>query len=279
MNVSQLRQHAVAQLAASDSPKLDADVLIAHVLGCSRTWLIAHADDELDDNVVIAVQGLVARRAAGEPVAYLVGQREFWSLPLAVAPSTLIPRPDTERLVELALERIPPAQPCRVLDLGTGTGAIALALKQERPQAEVVAVEREPAALALAAHNAETLGLALVLHQGNWFAPVSGQQFHVIVSNPPYIAADDQHLGQGDVRFEPHSALVAGADGLDDIRILVREAPTHLLPGGWLLLEHGYDQGAAVRALLQARGFDEVATWTDWAGQERVSGGCWHAER
>lgn len=279
MQLQRLRQQATAQLVASASPKLDADVLIAHVLGCSRTWLIAHADDELSVDTVAAVQTLLARRAAGEPVAYLVGQREFWSLPLTVAPSTLIPRPDTERLVELALERIPAAQACRVLDLGTGTGAIALALKQERPQAEVVAVEREPAALALAARNAESLGLALVLHQGNWFAPLPGQRFHVIVSNPPYIAADDIHLSQGDVRFEPRSALVAGADGLDDIRIVVREAPAHLFPGGWLLFEHGYDQGAAVRALLQMRGFAEVSTWTDLGGQERVSGGCWHAER
>lgn len=279
MKVAELRRQATAQLATSDSPKLDADVLIAHGLGCSRTWLIAHGEDELPETTVAALQDLLARRAAGEPVAYLIGQREFWSLPLAVAPSTLIPRPDTERLVELALERIPPAQPCRVLDLGTGTGAIALAVKRERPQAEVVAVEREPAALALAARNAASLGLTLVLHQGDWFAPVPGERFHVIVSNPPYIAADDVHLRQGDVRFEPRSALVAGADGLDDIRVLVREAPAHLLAGGWLLFEHGYDQGTAVRALLQARGFDDVSTWTDLGGQERVSGGRWHAER
>src|SRR5690606_12665811 len=214
---------------------------------------------------------LLQRRRAGEPVAYLLGRQGFWSLDLEVSPDTLIPRPDTELLVETALQ-LAPAMPLEVLDLGTGTGAIALALAAERPAWRVTGVDRVEAAVALAARNGQRLGLSNARFQlSHWFDGLGEQRFGLIVSNPPYIAAGDRHLGEGDVRFEPSSALVAGPDGLDDIRRIVAQAPRHLLPGGWLLLEHGFDQGAAVRALLDGAGFVEAHSRRDLAGHERIS--------
>ncbi len=269
---------AAAQALAGDEARLEAEVLLLHVLGQPRAWLYAHADDELPSPQHEGFERLVQRRRAGEPVAYLTGTREFWSLALRVTAATLIPRADTERLVELALERLPPATPLRVADLGTGSGAIALALASERPQVRVVATDASAAALAVARQNAELNKISNVeFAEGSWLTAAAQQRFDLIVSNPPYIAADDAHLQQGDLRFEPHSALAAGADGLDDIRLIVAAAGSHLQDGAWLLLEHGFDQGGAVRALLEAAGFANVATWQDLCGLDRVSGGRWNA--
>ncbi|MBL8297208.1 MAG: peptide chain release factor N(5)-glutamine methyltransferase [Rhodanobacteraceae bacterium] len=267
---------AAAQRLGGGEARLEAEVLLLHVLGQPRAWLYAHADDELAPAQCIAFDRLVARRHAGEPVAYVTGSREFWSLDLAVTPATLIPRADTERLVELALERLPQERVVDVADLGTGSGAIALAIATERPHARVVATDASGEALAVADANAKKNNISnVVFAEGSWLAAVPGRLFDLIASNPPYIAADDIHLAQGDLRFEPRSALVAGADGLDDIRHIVRTAPAQLRQHGWLLLEHGYEQGSAVRSLLLAAGFCDVATWQDLAGLERVSGGLW----
>ncbi len=217
------------------------------------------------------IRRLPAARRGGEPVAYILGQQGFWKIDLEVAPHTLIPRPDTELLVETALE-LQPASPAKVLDLGTGTGAIALALASDRPAWQVTAVDRVEEAAALAERNRQRLGLGNAqVRVSHWFDSLAGERFDLIVSNPPYIAAADPHLVAGDVRFEPSSALVAGADGLDDLRVIAAQAPAHLLPGGWLLLEHGYDQAAAVRALLAEQGFIEVASRTDLGGHERIT--------
>lgn len=268
-----LRAAAERLRAVSDSPRLDAELLCAEALGRTRTWLIAHADEPLDPGLAAACERLLARRLAGEPVAHLTGRREFWSLDLEVDASTLIPRPDTETLVEAALERLRGLHRPRVLDLGTGTGAIALALARERPDAEVTAVERSAAALALAERNGTRHGLAVEWLAGDWFAPLAGRRFEMIVSNPPYLAADDPHLDEGDVRHEPRSALVAGPDGLEALRLLAREAPAHLAARGWLLLEHGLTQGPAVQAALAAAGFAAVETLPDAAGRPRVGAG------
>jgi len=254
----------------------DAEILLAHALGASRGWLFAHATDALPAGPYACFEELVARRVAGEPVAYLVGHRGFWSLDLRVTPETLIPRPETELLVELALERLPRDVATAVADLGTGSGAIALAIARERPQARVVATDASVAALAIARANAEAHQLDHVeFRHGAWCAPLAQERFDLIASNPPYIADADPHLGQGDLRFEPRGALAAGADGLDDIRLIARDAPVHLVVGGWLLLEHGLEQGAAVRALLADAGFDDVATRQDLEARDRVTLGRW----
>lgn len=255
--------------------RADAEALLLHVLGQSRSWLFAHADDALDTDVRTAFEALVARRAAGEPVAYLTGRRGFWTLELEVTPATLIPRPETELLVELALERLPRDMACRVADLGTGSGAIALALASERPQAQVVATDASVDALAVARRNAQRLGIRNVRFvQGDWLAPLVGERFVLVVSNPPYIEAADPHLAQGDLRYEPAAALASGADGLDAIRRIVADACAHLEPGGWLLFEHGWNQGDAARALLREAGYVQVFTAQDLEARDRVSGGA-----
>ena len=280
MQIGQARHAIIQQLAQSDSPAADADCLLCAVLGCSRTWLRTWPERVLTGAQQEQLAALVARRQAGEPIAHLLGEREFWSLPLQVSAATLIPRPDTEVLVEQALARVTAdGQGQRLLDLGTGTGAIALALKSECPALEVWAVERIPEACELARCNATRLALTIELRQGSWFEPVAGERFHLIVSNPPYIDALDPHLSEGDVRFEPRSALVADAAGLADLAQIIRLAPDHLLPGGWLLLEHGWQQGGAVRELLQQRGFLSVATVRDYGDQERVSLGQWSSSQ
>jgi release factor glutamine methyltransferase len=214
------------------------------------------------------------RRAAGEPIAYLTGACEFYGLEFRVTPAVLIPRPETELLVDLALERLPAAGRARVLDLGTGSGCIAVTLAHLRPQLEVWAADVSPAALEVARDNARRLLAPVRFRRSDWLAGQAGERFDLILANPPYVAAHDPHLSQGDLRFEPACALVAGEDGLDDIRRIVAAAPAHLAPGGWLLFEHGYDQARRCRALLAAAGFARVASWRDLAGIERVSGGC-----
>lgn len=268
------RADALLREARRRIDPVDAEWLLLHVLARPRAWLYAHGDAPVGADVAAAYAALVARRERGEPVAYLTGRRGFRHLDLQVTPDTLIPREDTERLVELALARLDPQAPARVADLGTGSGAIALAIASERPRAQVTATDRSPAALEVAAGNARALGLRNVAFvAGEWFAPLAGRRFDLVASNPPYIAAGDPHLTHGDLRFEPAMALASGVDGLDDIRRIVADAPGHLAEGGWLLLEHGHGQGAAVRALLRARGFDAVATAHDLEGRERVTMG------
>lgn len=260
-----------AELPDSPTPRLDAELLLAHALGKSRSYLHTWPERELDAPQLERYRAALARRQAGEPVAYILGQQGFWSLELEVASHTLIPRPDTELLVETVLALLP-ATPAALLDLGTGTGAIALALASERPAWQVTGVDRVPEAVALAERNRARLKLANAgFVASHWFSALAGQRYQLIVSNPPYIAADDRHLGEGDVRFEPSSALVAGADGLDDIRLIIAQAPGYLEAGGWLLLEHGFDQAAAVRELLSARGFSAVESRRDLGGHERIS--------
>jgi len=255
---------------------VDAEFLLVHVLGKSRGWLFAHRGDFVSEAAAAAFDALVGRRAAGAPVAYLTGQRGFWRFDLAVSPATLIPRPETELLVELALERLPGDRPLRIADLGTGSGAIALALAFERPRAQVVATDASAAALGVARANATTLQLRNVeFREGDWFAPLAGERFDLIASNPPYIAVGDPHLDEGDLRFEPAAALSSGADGLDALRAITGRAPAYLGDGGWLLVEHGWDQGAAVRGLFAAVGFIEVETARDLEGRDRVTLGCW----
>lgn len=262
---------ASARLSGPDA-RHEAEHLLLHVLGRDRAWLFAHGDDPLPGPEALAFEALLARREAGEPLAYLLGRRGFWTLDLQVSPATLIPRPETERLVELALERLPADRSVRVADLGTGTGAIALAIASERPQAEVVATDVSEAALQIAQENARGNEVANVaFRHGSWLAPLSGERFDQIASNPPYIADGDPHLGQGDLRFEPPTALSSGADGLDAIREIVATAPSHLLPGGWLLLEHGWEQGEAIRGLLHAAGFIDIATEVDLEQRDRVT--------
>ncbi|WP_107851587.1 peptide chain release factor N(5)-glutamine methyltransferase [Oceanimonas marisflavi] len=274
MRLSALRARLREQLAGGESPALDADVLLCHVLGKPRSFLLAWPEFEVSGQQQAELAALVARRRAGEPVAHLTGQREFWSLMLEVSPDTLIPRPDTEVLVEAALARLPEG-PARVVDLGTGTGAIALSIKSERPLDTVLAVEFNPQAAALARRNATRLGLAVEVRQGSWLKPLAGLTFDMIVSNPPYINAADPHLAEGDVRFEPLSALVADEEGLADIRHIAGCAPAHLVAGGWLLVEHGWQQGEAVQQIFIDNGFEKVTTLRDYGGQDRVTLGQW----
>ncbi len=272
--VRQLLADAAAALPGVEG-RHEAELLLLQVLGRERSWLFAHATDTVGDAEASAFAALLARRVAGEPVAYLLGRRGFWTLDLAVSPATLIPRPETELLVELSLARLPADRPLAVADLGTGSGAVALALASERPQARLIATDISAAALAVARGNAERNGLANVqFRHGSWFDPLQGLRFDLIASNPPYIASDDPHLQQGDLRHEPPGALASGHDGLDDIGRIVAGASVHLLPGGWLLIEHGWDQGAAIRALFAQAGFTQVGTMRDLEQRERVTCGC-----
>ncbi len=255
------------------SARLEAQYLLQHVLNKPRAWLLAHPEAVPDPQQQQTYAALLARRLSGEPIAYILGVREFYGLSFKVTPATLIPRPETELLVELALQRLPPDLNCRVLDLGAGSGAIALAIAHERPQIEMVAVDASPAALEVARENAARLQIRNTRFvQSDWYQALGQARFRLIVSNPPYVAASDPHLAQGDLRFEPPSALASGKDGLDDIRAIAAGACAHLEPGGWLLLEHGYDQGAAAQEILRAAGLHQVFTAPDLAGIGRVTG-------
>ncbi|HES76940.1 MAG TPA: peptide chain release factor N(5)-glutamine methyltransferase [bacterium] len=274
MNIAELLASSSLRLSDSDSPRADAEILLAHVIQRPRSYFVAWPEAQVSASEAAAFAALLARRAAGEPVAYLLGSRGFYGLDLRVSPAVLIPRPETELLVEAALERLP-KKPCRVADLGTGSGAIALALanelKIERPDAQVVAVDMSPEALAVAQENARNLNLAVDFRLGDWCGGLADEMFDLIVSNPPYIRADDEHLAQGDVRFEPTMALASGADGLNAIRAITACAPAHLKPGGWLLFEHGYDQAEAVATLLRAAGLVAVESLLDLQGHARVT--------
>ncbi|HZY18967.1 MAG TPA: peptide chain release factor N(5)-glutamine methyltransferase [Ramlibacter sp.] len=266
---------ALAEAAAGGLARLDAQLLLLHAIGrgeTDRAWLIAHDGDALAPDAAERFRQACARRASGEPVAYLLGRKEFFGLTLEVDPRVLVPRPDTETLVSWALAVLDGVAQPEVIDLGTGSGAIALALRHARPDARVTAVDGSADAVAVAAANARRLDLAIEVRQGDWLQGCTAR-YDLIVSNPPYVAEQDPHLAA--LRHEPRGALVAGTDGLADLRTIVRQAPSHLKPGGWLLLEHGWDQSAAVQALLHAAGFAQVDSRTDLAGIARCSGGRW----
>ena len=255
----------------SELERFDAQVLLLHVVQKNRAWLITHDTDSATDEHVIAFESLATRRRAGEPIAYILGVREFYGREFIVTPAVLIPRPDTELIVELALARAPHAG--RVIDLGTGSGCIPITLKLERPDLSLSALDISADALAIAKQNAAALSADVRFLQSDWLSAVAGESFELIVSNPPYIEVNDVHLNQGDLRFEPSGALTDGGDGLQHLNQIIMQAKQHLVAGAWLLLEHGWDQGAACREILQAAGYTEVQTWRDLGDNDRVSGG------
>ena len=268
-----LDQATTLLTSTSPSARLDAELLLAKILNKSRTYFYSHPEAILTMIQQEQYQQIIKQRTAGQPIAYLTGTREFWSLPLKVSQDTLIPRPETELLVELTLTLLPNA-PATVLDLGTGSGAIACALASERPDWQLLAVDKSQTALHVAYHNATQLGLHnLNVLCSNWFESIPKQLFHVIISNPPYIADNDPHLSQGDVRFEPRDALSSGDQGLDALNHIIEQSPEWLIPGGLLLLEHGFEQGSVVTSMLRKNGFEQVQCWKDWQGHDRVSGG------
>ena len=273
MSIDELLRVGRTALADSPTARLDAELLLEHVSELQRAYFRAHGERELPDGTVRAYESVLARRARGEPIAYITGRKDFWSLTLEVGPDVLIPRPETELLVERALVHLPATAHHDVLDVGTGSGAIALALAKERPRAGVVATDVSAAALACAQANARSLQLDIELLAGDVFAPVRGRRFHVIVSNPPYVAADDPDLAAEVRQYEPDVALFAADNGLATLRQLVADAPQHLHPHGWLLLEHGWRQAQAVRALLEQRGFSHVRSHADLASHARVTEG------
>ena len=253
---------------------VDARALLTHTLERDAAYLIAHGDDALDAGRRRTFDELLERRVAGEPIPYLTGRREFYGLDLHVTPAVLIPRPETELLVDLALERLPVAGDCSVLDLGTGSGCVAVAIAKHRPRARVVAVDVSEAALALARDNAQSHSLVNIeFHASDWFSVLGDRRFDLIAANPPYVAAGDSHLARGDLRFEPSAALIAAEDGYACLRTIAVAAPSHLVARGWLLFEHGHEQGAACRALLARAGYSEVFSRRDLAGIDRVAGG------
>lgn len=280
MTIKSYLANAISRLNG-DEANIDARLLLQHILNVNHAWLIAHADDTLTSEQHAAFETLFQRRLNGEPIAYILGAREFYGLHLKVTPDTLIPRPDTETLVDAALAKIVQNEtlshlPLHVLDLGTGTGAIALAIAKYRPKTQVTAVDASESALKIAQENAELLGITnITFVQSNWFAELNNQTFDFIVSNPPYIEENDPHLNQGDLRFEPRTALASGIDGLDDIRMIIKHAPNHLNAHGWLMLEHGYNQAQSVANLLLQAEFTQIEHVQDLAGVQRVTLGCY----
>ncbi|MGB1912046.1 MAG: peptide chain release factor N(5)-glutamine methyltransferase [Porticoccaceae bacterium] len=276
-NISELLKFSSQLTAISDSPQLDCELLLCYTLDVDRTWLRTWPEKEISQPLEAKFRALLEQRVEGQPIAYLIGSRGFWSMDLQVSKDTLIPRPETELLVELALGLELPKN-SDGLDLGTGTGAIALALASERPDMNFLAVDSQSGAVSLANKNCQALGLANVeIFQSDWFDSVqlTEDQFDLIVSNPPYISATDPHLQQGDVRFEPNTALVSGIDGLDDLKKIIAKSPFYLKPNGWLLLEHGFDQGSAVARLMSEAGFQKVVTHQDYNLIDRVTLGQW----
>ncbi len=272
MNISHLLTTASNNLHNSDSARLDAEVLLSHILKVGRSYLFAHPEKDIAADDENRFLNLIEKRKQGTPVAHLTGNREFWSLQLKVTPDTLIPRHDTEILVEKILEQIPENTAWQIADLGTGSGAIALAIANERPACSVIATDTSDNALSIAKYNAQQLNINNIQFiTGDWFEPLEGKRFHVIVSNPPYIPESDPHLKQGDVKFEPDSALIAGNNGLACIEQITREAHQHLQPGGVLAFEHGYEQGEAVRKLLEKHGYTDIQTICDLASLERIT--------
>ncbi len=269
-----LRQAASRLTASSESPRLDAEVLLAHALGTSRAYLYANPDQPLDAAAAARFRQLVVLREESRPVAHLTGEREFWSLNLRVSPDVLVPRPETELLVELGLLRLPERAALSIIDLGCGSGAIAIALATERPACAVTATDQSAAALAVAEANARRLCPGRIeFLVSDWYAALAGRRFDMIVSNPPYIATSEHALTDPELGFEPPDALYSGADGLDAIRTLIAGAPDYLQPGGWLLLEHGFAQAAAVRLLMETAGLEEVSSYADPCGHDRVTAG------
>ena len=278
-SIGNIIRNAVSQLSlrlsiGKGDAQFEVSLLLQHVLNVNRAWLMAHDEDHLTYYQQESFDRLLLLRLEGEPVAYILGRREFYGLQLKVSPATLIPRPDTETLVEAALQKTPVDVPWDILDLGTGTGAVALAIAKQRPKSNVIGVDASAEALVVAIENAQSLGLTNAhFLKSDWFSDLVGQRFEVIVSNPPYIAEGDSHLTQGDLRFEPRSALVSGVDGLDDIRRIIQDAPNYLKPNGWLMLEHGYDQAQSVATLLKGNGFSQIDHAQDLAGTLRVTFG------
>jgi release factor glutamine methyltransferase len=268
--VSEALDWATEQLSESDDARLDSQVLLAYALNVSRTWLFTWPDKALDGATLTAFNALIEERKSGTPIAYITGYRDFWSLRLKVTPDTLIPRADTELLVETALTLKNVEKPCDVIDLGTGTGAIALSLANECPSWRITATDINPKTLAVAKENATTLELAVSFKESAWFDAIN-DRYDIVISNPPYIESDDPHLQQGDLRFEPAGALASGQDGLDDIRRLVQQALKHLKKDGYLLLEHGYQQAEAVRSLMAKAGYIDIETHQDIEDRDRVT--------
>jgi len=273
--IKTLLAHAANTLTShSDSPSLDAEVLLGFVLGKPRTYLRAWCDNTLTDEQIDVFNALIQQREQGTPIAYLTGTREFWSRDFTVTVDVLIPRPDTELLIELSLELIPKNQAVKLIDLGTGSGIIAVTLAAERPDAQVIAVDASLAALEVARYNAQQHQLTNIeFYQSDWFTNLPDEQFDLVISNPPYIDPDDEHLQQGDVRFEPKSALIADNQGLSDIEIIADKARGYLKPAGHLLIEHGYNQAAQVQAIFNALAYDKVQSYRDLSGQPRVTYG------
>ena len=268
--VSEALDWATEQLSESDDARLDSQVLLAYTLNVSRTWLFTWPDKALDSATLTAFNALIEERKSGTPIAYITGYRDFWSLRLKVTPDTLIPRADTELLVETALTLKNVEKPCDVIDLGTGTGAIALSLANECPSWRITATDINPETLAVAKENAQTLELAVSFKESAWFDAIN-DRYDLVISNPPYIESNDPHLQQGDLRFEPAGALASGQDGLDDIRLLVQQALKHLKKDGYLLLEHGYQQAEAVRSLMAKAGYTDIETHQDIEDRDRVT--------
>jgi release factor glutamine methyltransferase len=270
--IRDLLKAAQSELTFSDTARLDAEILLCHVMNTQRAWIYSRPEQQIPQQQVKTYRSLVKRRSKGYPIAYLTGHKEFWSIDLTVNEHTLIPRPETECLVEYLLEMIPAEKILNLTDLGTGSGAIAIAIARERPKCRITATDINDKALEIATANAKSIGLEnIIFIKSDWFSTIKRQKFDIIVSNPPYIRSDDKHLQQGDVRFEPLDALKAGCDGLQHIREIIDQAPDYLINNGWLLLEHGYDQGHDVRTHLTSSCYSDVITHHDYAGNERIT--------